>query len=225
MKELGILTIQNISQAVETLSGGQRQGVAVARSAAFGSRVVIMDEPTAALGRQGVEPSCELIRDVRDRGLPVILISHNMPHVFEVADRIHIQRSATAPRSAPRVAHHERGRRHHGRRGHRSPRGSLIQRGGHELVPCARRIDVSRARGTCCSARGSGDAELVAFRIEHLVVVVFAVGLLADHRRPGRDEFGDLCPDRLRSAMSWGLARNPDVDVLPILRGLGFRSP
>jgi fructose transport system ATP-binding protein len=92
MKDLGILTIQNISQAVETLSGGQRQGVAVARSAAFGSRVVIMDEPTAALGVKESGRVLQLIRDVRDRGLPVILISHNMPHVFEVADRIHIQR-------------------------------------------------------------------------------------------------------------------------------------
>jgi fructose transport system ATP-binding protein len=77
---------------VETLSGGQRQGVAVARAAAFGQRVVIMDEPTAALGVKESQKVLRLIRDVRDRGLPVILISHNMPHVFEVADRIHIQR-------------------------------------------------------------------------------------------------------------------------------------
>ncbi len=92
MNQLGILTIQNITQAVETLSGGQRQGVAVARAAAFGSRVVIMDEPTAALGVKESRRVLQLIRDVRDRGLPVILISHNMPNVFEVADRIHIQR-------------------------------------------------------------------------------------------------------------------------------------
>jgi fructose transport system ATP-binding protein len=92
MTDLGILTLQNIGQAVETLSGGQRQGVAVARSAAFGSKVVIMDEPTAALGVREGNRVLQLIRDVRGRGLPVILISHNMPHVFEVADRIHIQR-------------------------------------------------------------------------------------------------------------------------------------
>jgi fructose transport system ATP-binding protein len=92
MTELGILTLQNIGQAVETLSGGQRQGVAVARAAAFGSKVVIMDEPTAALGVREGNRVLQLIRDVRGRGLPVILISHNMPHVFEVADRIHIQR-------------------------------------------------------------------------------------------------------------------------------------
>jgi fructose transport system ATP-binding protein len=92
MADLGILTVQALPQRVETLSGGQRQGVAVARAAAFGSRVVIMDEPTAALGVRESEQVLQLIRDVRDRGLPVILISHNMPQVFEVADRIHIQR-------------------------------------------------------------------------------------------------------------------------------------
>jgi fructose transport system ATP-binding protein len=92
MSELGIGTLQNIGQAVESLSGGQRQAVAVARSAAFGSKLVILDEPTAALGVKESNRVLQLIRDVRDRGLPVILISHNMPHVFEVADRIHIQR-------------------------------------------------------------------------------------------------------------------------------------
>jgi fructose transport system ATP-binding protein len=92
MSDLGILTIQNPSQAVETLSGGQRQGVAVARAAVFGSRVVIMDEPTAALGVKESNAVLDLIRQLHRRGLPIILISHNMPHVFEVADRIHIQR-------------------------------------------------------------------------------------------------------------------------------------
>jgi fructose transport system ATP-binding protein len=92
MTDLGITTLQNIGQAVESLSGGQRQGVAVARSAAFGSKVVILDEPTAALGVKEGNRVLQLIRDVRDRGLPVILISHNIPHVYEVADRIHIQR-------------------------------------------------------------------------------------------------------------------------------------
>jgi fructose transport system ATP-binding protein len=92
MSDLGLLTIQDMSQAVETLSGGQRQGVAVARAATFGQRVVIMDEPTAALGVKESQKVLQLIRDVRDRGIPVILISHNMPHVFEVSDRIHIQR-------------------------------------------------------------------------------------------------------------------------------------
>jgi fructose transport system ATP-binding protein len=84
--------IRSMTQAVETLSGGQRQCVAVARAAAFAQHVVIMDEPTAALGVKEGNMVLELIRRVRDRGLSVILISHNMPHVFEVADRIHVQR-------------------------------------------------------------------------------------------------------------------------------------
>ena len=92
LSELGLMTIQNINQPVETLSGGQRQGVAVARAAAFGSRVIILDEPTAALGVKESRRVLELIRDVKNRGIPIILISHNMPHVFEVADRIHIHR-------------------------------------------------------------------------------------------------------------------------------------
>jgi fructose transport system ATP-binding protein len=92
LTELGLMTVQNINQRVETLSGGQRQGVAVARAAAFGSRVVIMDEPTAALGVKESRRVLELILDVRRRGLSVVLISHNMPHVFEIADRIHIHR-------------------------------------------------------------------------------------------------------------------------------------
>jgi fructose transport system ATP-binding protein len=92
LTELGLMTIQNISQAVETLSGGQRQGVAVARAAAFGSKIVILDEPTAALGVKESRRVLELILDVKKRGLPIVLISHNMPHVFEVADRIHIHR-------------------------------------------------------------------------------------------------------------------------------------
>ncbi len=92
LSELGLMTIQNINQAVETLSGGQRQGVAVARAAAFGSKVIIMDEPTAALGVKESRRVLELILDVKSRGIPIILISHNMPHVFEVSDRIHIHR-------------------------------------------------------------------------------------------------------------------------------------
>ncbi len=92
LSALGLMTIQNINQTVETLSGGQRQGVAVARAAAFGSRVIIMDEPTAALGVKESRKVLELILDVRAKGLPIVLISHNMPHVFEVADRIHIHR-------------------------------------------------------------------------------------------------------------------------------------
>jgi fructose transport system ATP-binding protein len=92
LNDLGLMTIQNINQPVETLSGGQRQGVAVARAAAFGSKVIILDEPTAALGVKESRRVLELIKDVRNRGIPIILISHNMPHVFEVCDRVHVHR-------------------------------------------------------------------------------------------------------------------------------------
>lgn len=86
------MTIQNISQAVEIHSGGQRPGVALARAVALGFKVVIMDEPTAALGVKESRRVLDLILDVKSRGLPIVLISHHMPHVFEVADRIHIHR-------------------------------------------------------------------------------------------------------------------------------------
>jgi len=92
VEALGITTLQSMTQAVETLSGGQRQAVAVARSAAFGSKVVILDEPTAALGVRETAQVLRLVRDLREQGLPVIIISHDMPAVFEVADRIQVQR-------------------------------------------------------------------------------------------------------------------------------------
>jgi fructose transport system ATP-binding protein len=92
MSKLGITTLQDMGQTVETLSGGQRQAVAVARAAAFGSKVIILDEPTAALGVRESNQVLDMIRELRRQGLPVILISHNMPHVFDVADRVHIQR-------------------------------------------------------------------------------------------------------------------------------------
>jgi len=91
MAELRI-GLRSLTQPVENLSGGQRQGVAVARAAAWGNHVLVMDEPTAALGVKESGQVLDLIRRIRDRGLPVVLISHNMPHVFEIADRIHIQR-------------------------------------------------------------------------------------------------------------------------------------
>jgi fructose transport system ATP-binding protein len=92
MANLGIATVQNMSQAVETLSGGQRQAVAVARAATFATKFVVLDEPTAALGVKETGQVLNLIQQIKAKGLPVILISHNMPNVFEVADRIHIQR-------------------------------------------------------------------------------------------------------------------------------------
>ncbi|RKE17778.1 ATP-binding cassette domain-containing protein [Streptomyces sp. TLI_171] len=84
--------LRSLTQPVETLSGGQRQAVAVARAVAWARSVVVMDEPTAALGVKESGQVLDLIRRVRDKGLPVILISHNMPHVFEIADRIHVHR-------------------------------------------------------------------------------------------------------------------------------------
>jgi fructose transport system ATP-binding protein len=92
MTKLGLTTLQDMGQRVEVLSGGQRQAVAVARAAAFGSKVVILDEPTAALGVRESNQVLDLIRSLREHGLPVILISHNMPHMWQVADRVHIQR-------------------------------------------------------------------------------------------------------------------------------------
>ncbi|WP_053205457.1 ATP-binding cassette domain-containing protein [Jiangella muralis] len=92
VRDLGISTIQNITQPVESLSGGQRQAVAVARAAAFGSRIVVLDEPTAALGVKESNLVLALIERLRENGLGIVLISHNMPHVWQVADRIHVQR-------------------------------------------------------------------------------------------------------------------------------------
>jgi ABC-type sugar transport system ATPase subunit len=80
---------------VFTLSGGQRQSVAVARSVKWASKVVIMDEPTAALGVAQSQMVLDLMREVRNAGIPVVFISHNMPHVFEVADRIVVLRLGT----------------------------------------------------------------------------------------------------------------------------------
>ncbi len=118
VQKLGISTLQDVSVAVENLSGGQRQAVAVARAAAFGSKVVVLDEPTAALGVRESNQVLELISRLREQGVPVILISHNMPHVFQVADRIHIQRLGKAGGDHhPAVPQHDRRGRHHDRRG------------------------------------------------------------------------------------------------------------
>jgi fructose transport system ATP-binding protein len=84
--------LRSMRQSVETLSGGQRQGVAVARAVSWGKRVVIMDEPTAALGVKESGMVLELILAVKARGVPVVLISHNLPNVFQVADRIQVMR-------------------------------------------------------------------------------------------------------------------------------------
>jgi simple sugar transport system ATP-binding protein len=82
------VNIPNPERRLFTLSGGQRQGVAVARSVLWASKVVIMDEPTAALGVAQTQMVLDLMRQVRASGIPVVFISHNMPNVFEVADRV-----------------------------------------------------------------------------------------------------------------------------------------
>jgi fructose transport system ATP-binding protein len=92
LDDLGIGTLQDITQAVETLSGGQRQAVAVARAAAFGSKLVILDEPTAALGVAQTQQVLELVARLAEQGLAVVLISHNLHDIFEVADRITVLR-------------------------------------------------------------------------------------------------------------------------------------
>jgi ABC-type sugar transport system ATPase subunit len=84
--------IQSVDQPVLSLSGGQRQAVAVARAIAWGTRIVIMDEPTAALGVRESSMVLELIKEVRSQGLAVIMVSHNLPEVFAVADRITVLR-------------------------------------------------------------------------------------------------------------------------------------
>jgi simple sugar transport system ATP-binding protein len=89
--DLGV-GVQDVSAPVANFSGGQRQGVAVARAVTWASKVVFMDEPTAALGVVQTRRVLDLIGRVRDNGLSVVLISHNMPEVMEVADRVEVLR-------------------------------------------------------------------------------------------------------------------------------------
>ncbi|MFD2419465.1 ATP-binding cassette domain-containing protein [Amycolatopsis pigmentata] len=93
-KRLGV-TLQSTDVPIGSLSGGQRQSVAVARSVVWASKVVFMDEPTAALGVVQRERVLNVIRRVRDEGIAVVLISHNMPEVLSVADRIEVLRLGT----------------------------------------------------------------------------------------------------------------------------------
>jgi simple sugar transport system ATP-binding protein len=89
--ELGV-DLQNAQSPVANLSGGQRQSVAVARSVAWANKVIFLDEPTAALGVVQTARVLDVIRRIRDRGVPVVLVSHNMPQVLQVADRIEVLR-------------------------------------------------------------------------------------------------------------------------------------
>jgi D-xylose transport system ATP-binding protein len=92
LKGLRVTTIRSIRQAVATLSGGQRQSVAVARAVMWNSKLVILDEPTAALGVAQTEQVLELVRRLADQGLAVVLISHNLHDIFETATRITVLR-------------------------------------------------------------------------------------------------------------------------------------
>jgi len=90
LKSLAVTTVRSIRQPVASLSGGQRQSVAIAKAVLWNSRLVIMDEPTAALGVAQTAMVLGLVRRLADKGLAVIMISHNMNDVFEVADRVAI---------------------------------------------------------------------------------------------------------------------------------------
>ena len=92
LKSLAVTTIRSIRQQVASLSGGQRQSVAVARAVMWNSRVVLLDEPTAALGVAQTRQVLELMRRLAEQGLAVVLISHNLHDVFEAADRITVLR-------------------------------------------------------------------------------------------------------------------------------------
>ena len=92
MKSLAVTTIRSIRQPVATLSGGQRQSVAVARAVMWNSRLVILDEPTAALGVAQTQQVLELVARLAEQGLAVVLISHNLHDIFAVADRITVLR-------------------------------------------------------------------------------------------------------------------------------------
>ena len=92
LRSLSVTTIRSIRQPVASLSGGQRQSVAVAKAVQWNSKVVILDEPTAALGVAQTRQVLELVKRLADQGLAVVLISHNLHDVFEVATRITVLR-------------------------------------------------------------------------------------------------------------------------------------
>ena len=93
--------IPSVRQRTETLSGGQRQAVAVARAPVFGRRIVILDEPTAALGVRETAAVVEVIRRIKEHGLSIILISHNLPQVLELSDRVMVLRAGRNAGSVP----------------------------------------------------------------------------------------------------------------------------
>ena len=134
-KELGV-ELPDVSAPVVTLSGGQRQSVAVARAVAYASKIIFMDEPTAALGVVQRERVLDNIKRVRDRGISVVLISHNMPEVLAVADRVEVLRMG---RRVARFKASETNRRpargrHDGRADHRGRERRARQREGRGMT-------------------------------------------------------------------------------------------
>ena len=101
LKDLAVSTVKSVRQLVGSLSGGQRQAIAVARAVMRDSEMVIMDEPTAALGVSQTAQVLELVRTLASRGIAVILISHNLNDVFEVADRIAVMHLGTLVSQGP----------------------------------------------------------------------------------------------------------------------------
>lgn len=89
------IRIPDLHQRVRTLSGGQRQCVGIARSVYFNARVIILDEPTAALGVEETRKVLQLVSEMRDQGLAVVMISHNLAHVFDLCDRISVMKTGT----------------------------------------------------------------------------------------------------------------------------------
>ena len=87
------IRIPDLRQKVRTLSGGQRQCVGIARSVYFNARIIILDEPTAALGVEETKKVLELVKEMRNQGLSVVMISHNLTHVFELCDRISVMKT------------------------------------------------------------------------------------------------------------------------------------
>jgi ABC-type sugar transport system ATPase subunit len=97
------VNIRSVDQMVSGMSGGQRQAVAVARAAAFGTRLLVMDEPTAALGVRETRAVLDLIKTIKGQGLAIIIVSHSLPEVFEVADRITVLRLGRTVQTLPKM--------------------------------------------------------------------------------------------------------------------------